>query len=162
MTAAQYSTQSTLLLRADGHVIALPPPPEAPTVFRALLPRGERERLPSRRKHETFAMGVGGHKIKIQIGTRSEGSVCELFLRLHKEGAPLRALMHTIARLVSACVQYGMPLAEIAADLRAHEGGPVLDVEGHEEIGHALSLIDAIGQVLETYPDGRKEGAPCG
>ncbi len=141
--------------------------PQAPAQHEApalALPRGVRERLPGRRAHSTDSICVGGHKIKVQIGTRPDGTPCELFLRLHKEGAPVRALMNTIARLVSAGLQYGMPLAEIVTDLRAHEDGPALTVEDHETIRTASSLLDAIGQILATYPGGekREEARPCG
>ncbi len=137
-------------------------PVSAPSPQRAGLVRGERERLPSRRDHTTHGLCVGGHKMKVQIGTRADGTVCELFIRMHKEGAPVRALVSAIARIVSSALQHGVPLAELASDLRAFEDGSDLTVEGHDKIKRASSMHDAIGQILETYPGGRKQVPPCG
>ena len=142
----------------------VPSPPAAPKppARRPGLARGERERLPTRRGHETHGITVGPFKIMVQIGTRPDGTVCELFVRMHKEGAPVRALMNGVARLVSGALQHGTPLAELARDLQAFEDGPELVVAGHETITSTTSLLAAIGQILETYPGGRKEGPPCG
>ena len=58
-----------------------------------------RERMPERRKGYTQKAVVGGHKVYLRTGEYSDGSLGEIFIDMHKEGAGFRAMMNNFASL---------------------------------------------------------------
>ena len=72
----------------------------------------EREKMPERRKGYTQKAIVGGHKVYLRTGEYSDGSLGEIFIDMHKEGAGFRAMMNNFAIAVSVGLQYGVPLEE--------------------------------------------------
>ncbi|MGB0512887.1 MAG: vitamin B12-dependent ribonucleotide reductase, partial [Paracoccaceae bacterium] len=72
----------------------------------------EREKMPERRKGYTQKAIVGGHKVYLRTGEYTDGSLGEIFIDMHKEGAGFRAMMNNFAIAVSVGLQYGVPLEE--------------------------------------------------
>lgn len=128
-------------MRADQTPLPIGVPPMP-------VERGRRERLPTKRRLTTFAVRIGGHSVHVSLGHRANGSICEVFIDLHKEGASFRSAMHVIARLISAELQCGMPLAKIVRQLEGECFEPSGEVEGHDTIKKATSIVDFIAQAI--------------
>ncbi len=73
-------------------------------------PHGIRVRLPKKRRGFTQEARVGGHKIFLRTGEYEDGTLGEIFIDMHKEGAAFRSLMNCFAMSVSVGLQYGVPL----------------------------------------------------
>ncbi len=81
-------------------------------VVEKVVQRGERRRLPNRRKGYTQKATVGGHKVYLRTGEHEDGRLAEVFIDMHKEGSAFRSLMHNFAIAISMGLQYGVPLEE--------------------------------------------------
>ncbi|MDR3191920.1 MAG: adenosylcobalamin-dependent ribonucleoside-diphosphate reductase, partial [Treponema sp.] len=57
--------------------------------------RGRRRSLPNRRVGYTQKAKLGGHSIFIRTGEYADGSLGEIFLDMHKEGAAFRSLLNS-------------------------------------------------------------------
>ena len=68
--------------------------------------------LPHRRAGYTQKASVGGHKIYLRTGEYEDGTLGEIFLDMHREGAAFRSLMNCFAIAVSLGLQHGVPLEE--------------------------------------------------
>ena len=55
---------------------------------------------------------VAGHKIYLRTGEYDDGTLGEIFIDMHKEGAAFRSMMNCFAIAVSKGLQYGVPLEE--------------------------------------------------
>jgi len=66
----------------------------------------ERERLPDRRTGYIQKASVGGHKVYLHTGEFEDGSLGEIFIDMHKEGAAFRSLMNNFAIAISIGLQY--------------------------------------------------------
>ena len=88
----------------------------------------ERKKLPGRRKGYTQKASVGGHKVYLRTGEYDDGTLGEIFIDMHKEGAAFRSLMNNFAIAISLGLQYGVPLDEyVEAVLRSRASSqPVL------------------------------------
>ena len=92
-----------------------PPPPSQlvdATVERALAkhPEPVRRRLPKKRTGFTQEARVAGHKVFLRTGEYVDGSLGEIFIDMHKEGAPFRSMLNCFAISISKGLQYGVPL----------------------------------------------------
>ena len=108
----------------------------------------KRRRLPHRRAGYTQKAVVGGHKIYLRTGEYEDGSLGEIFLDMHKEGAAFRSLMNCFAIAVSLGLQHGVPLDEFADAFvftRFEPNGPV---QGHDQIKMVTSVIDYVFREL--------------
>ncbi|HLB80592.1 MAG TPA: vitamin B12-dependent ribonucleotide reductase, partial [Dongiaceae bacterium] len=65
----------------------------------------ERRRLPARRKGYTQKAMVGGHKVYLRTGEYEDGTLGEIFVDMHKEGAAFRSLMNNFAIAISIGLQ---------------------------------------------------------
>src|SRR6266446_9574182 len=63
--------------------------------------RADRRRLPQRRKSYIQKAIVGGHKVYLHTGEYEDGSLGEIFVDMHKEGAAFRSLMNNFAIAIS-------------------------------------------------------------
>ncbi len=72
----------------------------------------KRRKLPHRRGGYTQKAVVGGHKIYLRTGEYSDGTLGEIFLDMHREGAAFRSLMNCFAISISLGLQHGVPLEE--------------------------------------------------
>ena len=117
----------------------------------------ERIRMPDRRKGYTQKALVGGHKVYIRTGEYDDGSLGEIFVDMHKEGAAFRSLMNNFAIAVSIGLQYGVPLEEYVDAFTFTRFEPAGKVEGNSSIRMATSILDYIFRELAVSYLGRYE-----
>ncbi|MCB2111681.1 MAG: vitamin B12-dependent ribonucleotide reductase, partial [Rhodobacteraceae bacterium] len=112
------------------------------------LVRSHREKLPERRKGYTQKAIVGGHKVYLRTGEYKDGSLGEIFIDMHKEGAGFRAMMNNFAIAVSVGLQYGVPLEEFVDAFTFTKFEPAGMVQGNDSIKNATSILDYIFREL--------------
>ncbi len=110
--------------------------------------RAGREKLPERRKGYTQKAVVGGHKVYLRTGEYQDGSLGEIFIDMHKEGAGFRAMMNNFAIAVSVGLQYGVPLEEFVDAFTFTKFEPAGMVQGNDSIKNATSILDYIFREL--------------
>ncbi|MDR1933123.1 MAG: adenosylcobalamin-dependent ribonucleoside-diphosphate reductase [Spirochaetales bacterium] len=111
-----------------------------------------RKPLPNRRKGYTQKAKIGGHSLFLRTGNYADGSLGEIFLDMHKEGAAFRSLLNSFAIAVSLGLQYGVPLEEYVEAFTFSKFDPNGIVHGHENIKMATSVLDFIFRDLAlTY-----------
>jgi len=117
----------------------------------------KRRRMPQRRKGYTQKAIVGGHKVYLRTGEYGDGTLGEIFIDMHKEGAAFRSLMNCFAISISLGLQYGVPLEEYIDAFvfsRFEPSGPVV---GNDRIKLATSIIDYIFRELAITYLGRDD-----
>jgi ribonucleoside-diphosphate reductase alpha chain len=112
------------------------------------LVKSHREKLPERRKGYTQKAIVGGHKVYLRTGEYKDGSLGEIFIDMHKEGAGFRAMMNNFAIAVSVGLQYGVPLEEFVEAFTFTKFEPAGMVQGNDSIKNATSILDYIFREL--------------
>ncbi len=112
------------------------------------LVKSHREKMPERRKGYTQKAVVGGHKVYLRTGEYSDGSLGEIFIDMHKEGAGFRAMMNNFAIAVSVGLQYGVPLEEFVDAFTFTKFEPAGMVQGNDSIKNATSILDYIFREL--------------
>ncbi|MEO0713622.1 MAG: TSCPD domain-containing protein [Pseudomonadota bacterium] len=123
---------------------------------------GSRSRLPDRRKGYIQKATVGGHKVYLHTGEFDDGSLGEIFLDMHKEGAAFRSLMNNFAIAISIGLQYGVPLDEYVDAFVFTRFEPAGDVTGNDKITKATSILDYIFRELAVSYLGRDDLAELG
>ena len=108
----------------------------------------ERRKLPSRRKGYTQKAVVGGHKLYLRTGEYEDGTLGEIFVDMHKEGAAFRSLMNSFAIAISIGLQYGVPLEEFVEAFSYTRFDPSGVVQGNDTIKLATSVLDYIFREL--------------
>ena len=116
-----------------------------------------RHKLPARRKGYTQKAVVGGHKVYLRTGEYDDGSIGEIFIDMHKEGAAFRSLMNNFAIAISIGLQYGVPLEEYVDAYTFTKFEPSGRVEGNETIKMATSLLDYLFRELAISYLGRDD-----
>jgi ribonucleoside-diphosphate reductase alpha chain len=109
---------------------------------------GQRARLPKKRRGFTQEARVGGHKIFLRTGEYDNGTLGEIFIDMHKEGAAFRSLMNCFAMSVSVGLQYGVPLQTYVDQFTFTRFEPQGPVEGHPYVKFATSIVDFIFRAL--------------
>jgi ribonucleoside-diphosphate reductase alpha chain len=128
---------------------AAPTPAPAPlAVADPVHPTSVRVRLPHKRLGFTQEARVGGHKIFLRTGEYLDGSLGEIFIDMHKEGAAFRSLMNCFAMAVSVGLQYGVPLETYVDQYTFTRFEPQGSVAGHDNIKFATSIVDYIFRVI--------------
>jgi ribonucleoside-diphosphate reductase alpha chain len=117
----------------------------------------ERKRLPNRRKSYTQKAIVGGHKVYLHTGEYEDGTVGEIFIDMHKEGAAFRSLMNNFAIAISIGLQYGVPLEEFVEAFTFTRFEPNGIVEGNDAIKMATSILDYVFRELAISYLGRAD-----
>jgi ribonucleoside-diphosphate reductase alpha chain len=143
---------------------------EAAELARELLPSGEevaarvvveylreRRRLPERRAGYTQKASVGGHKVYVRTGEYSDGTLGEVFIDMHKEGAAFRSLMNSFAIAISLGLQHGVPLEEYVDAFVFTRFEPNGMVTGNPHIKMSTSVIDYIFRELAISYLGRDD-----
>ncbi len=108
----------------------------------------EREKMPDRRKGYTQKAVVGGHKLYLRTGEYDDGSLGEIFIDMHKEGAALRSLLNNFAIAISLGLQYGVPLEEYVDAFTFTRFEPAGPVQGNDTIKFATSILDYVFREL--------------
>jgi ribonucleoside-diphosphate reductase alpha chain len=103
-----------------------------------------RRPLPNRRKGYTQKAKIGGHSLFLRTGEYPDGSMGELFLDMHREGAAFRSLLNSFAIAVSLGLQYGVPLEEYVDAFVFTRFEPNGVVQGHDNIKITTSVLDFI------------------
>lgn len=109
---------------------------------------GARRELPSRRTGYTQKAIVGGHKVYLRTGEFEDGTLGEIFIDMHKEGAGFRAMMSNFAISVSIGLQYGVPLEEYVDAFTFTKFEPAGLVKGNDTIRNATSILDYVFREL--------------
>ncbi|AKF10436.1 vitamin B12-dependent ribonucleotide reductase [Sandaracinus amylolyticus] len=111
-------------------------------------PISVRHRMSKRRRGFTQEAKVGGHKVFLRTGEYENGSLGEIFIDMHKEGAAFRSLMNCFAISVSMGLQHGVPLSAYVDQFTFTRFEPGGLVEGHPNIKFSTSIIDYVFRVL--------------
>jgi len=117
----------------------------------------QRRRLPQRRKGYTQKSVVGGHKVYLRTGEYEDGTLGEIFVDMHKEGAAFRSLMNSFAIAISMGLQYGVPLEKFVEAFSFTRFEPSGIVQGNDSIKMATSIIDYIFRELAISYLGRTD-----
>ena len=117
----------------------------------------KRRRLPQRRAGYTQKAMIGTHKVYLRTGEYRDGTLGEIFVDMHKEGAAFRSLMNCFAIAVSLGLQYGVPLEEFVDAYIFTRFEPNGVVQGNERIKSSTSLIDYIFRELAVSYLDRKD-----
>ncbi len=107
----------------------------------------ERKKLPSRRVGFTQKAKIGGQTVFVRTGNYDDGTLGEIFVDMHKEGASFRSLMNCFAISVSIGLQYGVPLEEFVNKFTFTRFEPSGMVD-HPNIKNASSVVDYIFRLL--------------
>ena len=107
---------------------------------------------PPRRNGYTQKAIIGGHKLYLRTGEYEDGTLGEIFLDMHKEGAAFSSLMNYFAIAISLGLQHGVPLEEFVEAFvftRFEPNGPV---KLNDRIKMSTSIIDYVFRELAiTY-----------
>ena len=108
----------------------------------------KRNKLPQRRKGYTQKASINNHKVYLRTGEYMDGSLGEIFIDMHKEGAAFRSLMNNFAISISIGLQYGVPLEEFVEAFTFTKFEPSGKVHGNDRILSASSILDYIFREL--------------
>jgi ribonucleoside-diphosphate reductase alpha chain len=130
-----------------------------PTAIPNMATRAEavRRRLPARRGGFTQEARVAGHKVFLRTGEYEDGTLGEIFIDMHKEGAAFRSMINCFAIAISKGLQYGVPLEEFVDTFTFTRFEPQGVVSGHPNIKLATSIIDYVFRVLGLEYLGRTD-----
>ena len=117
----------------------------------------EKKRLPNKRKGFTQKGKVGGQTVFVRTGEYDDGTLGEIFIDMHKEGASFRSLMNCFSIAISVGLQYGVPLEEFVDKFAFTRFEPSGMVEGHPNIKNSTSIVDYIFRLLGFEYLGREE-----
>jgi len=142
----------------------LPAPPQQQQVVEKVVVRylAKQRRLPNRRKGYTQKAKIGGQSIFLRTGEYEDGTLGEIFIDMHKEGAAFRSLLNCFAIAVSLGLQYGVPLDEFVDQFIFTKFEPSGVVVGNDHIKMATSVIDYIFRELAITYLGRQDLAHSG
>ena len=108
----------------------------------------EKKSMPAKRQGFTQKAAVGGQTIYVRTGEYEDGTLGEIFIDMHKEGATFRSLMNCFAIAISVGLQYGVPLEEFVDKFAFTRFEPSGMVSGHANIKSATSIVDYIFRLL--------------
>jgi ribonucleoside-diphosphate reductase alpha chain len=117
----------------------------------------ERKKLPAKRSGFTQKARVGGQTIFVRTGEYDDGTLGEIFIDIHKEGASFRSLMNCFAIAISIGLQYGVPLEKYVEKFTFTRFDPSGFVENHPNIKSATSIVDYIFRLLGLEYLGRTD-----
>ncbi|HEX7366474.1 MAG TPA: vitamin B12-dependent ribonucleotide reductase [Pelobium sp.] len=104
--------------------------------------------MPAKRRGFTQKASIDGQTVFVRTGEYGDGTLGEIFVDMHKEGATFRSLMNCFAIAVSVGLQYGVPLEEYVEKFTFTRFEPAGMVTGHANIKSATSIIDYIFRML--------------
>ena len=116
-----------------------------------------RRRLPDRRAGYTQKARIGNHKMYIRTGEYEDGTLGEIFIDMHKEGAAFRSMTNCFAIAVSLGMQHGVPLEEYVDAFLFTRFEPNGVVQGNPYIKMSTSIIDYIFRELAITYLGRTD-----
>ena len=142
----------------DAPVIA-EPRPDAIRIAEKIIYRyiAKRRRLPDRRAGYTQKARIGNHKLYLRTGEYGDGTLGEIFVDMHKEGAAFRSMTNCFAIAVSLGLQHGVPLDEFVDAFLFTRFEPHGVVAGNPHIKMTTSIIDYIFRELAITYLGRHD-----
>ncbi|MFL2931628.1 MAG: vitamin B12-dependent ribonucleotide reductase [bacterium] len=126
-------------------------------IIKRYVYQSRRRKLPSRRAGYTQKAIVGGHKVYLRTGEYEDGSIGEIFIDMHKEGAAFRSLMNCFAISISLGLQHGVPIDEFVDAFVFTRFEPGGMVSGNPHIKMSTSIIDYIFRELAITYLGRHD-----
>lgn len=129
---------------------------EDTTFKRQLSAIVERKKLPSKRYGFTQKAKIGGQTVFVRTGEYGDGTIGEVFIDMHKEGASYRSVLNCFAIAVSIGLQYGVPLEEFVSKFVFSRFEPSGGVD-HPNIKNATSVIDYLFRLLAFEYLGRND-----
>jgi ribonucleoside-diphosphate reductase alpha chain len=114
-----------------------------------------RRRLPDRRAGYTQKTRIGNHKMYLRTGEYDDGTLGEIFVDMHKEGAAFRSMTNCFAIAVSLGLQHGVPLEEFVDAFVFTRFEPNGVIQGNPHIKMSTSIIDYIFRELAVTYLGR-------
>ena len=126
-------------------------------IIKRYVYQSRRRKLPSRRAGYTQKAVVGGHKVYLRTGEYEDGSIGEIFIDMHKEGAAFRSLMNCFAISISLGLQHGVPIDEFVDAFVFTRFEPGGMVSGNPHIKMSTSIIDYIFRELAITYLGRHD-----
>ena len=102
-----------------------------------------RERLPRRRRSNTFAFRVADCEGYVTVGEYEDGRPGEVFIKVSKQGSTLAGIMDAFSISISLGLQHGVPLATYVrkySNMKFEPAGMTDDAE----LRIATSLVDYI------------------
>lgn len=108
----------------------------------------QKKSLPYKRRGFTQKATIDGQTVFVRTGEYEDGTLGEIFVDMHKEGATFRSLMNCFAIAVSVGLQYGVPLEEYVEKFTFTRFEPAGMVTGHPNIKSSTSIIDFIFRLL--------------
>jgi len=148
--------QETAIAKAAGHT-ALHTAAANAAVGAQLTFAPVRRKMPGKRRGFTQEAAVAGHKVYIRTGEYDDGTLGEIFIDMHKEGAAYRSMMNCFAISLSLGLQYGVPLKEFVDKFTFTRFEPSGMVDGHPNVKMATSIVDYIFRVLGLEYLGRTD-----
>ncbi len=115
-----------------------------------------RRRLPKKRAGFTIEAKVAGHKVYLRTGEYDDGTLGEIFIDMHKEGAAFRSMLNCLAISVSLGLQHGVPLEEFVDVFTFTRFEPQGMVD-HPNIKSATSVVDFVFRALGMEYLGRTD-----
>src|SRR5205085_2533705 len=116
-----------------------------------------RRQLPNRRAGYTQKARIGNHKVYLRTGEYEDGTLGEIFLDMHKEGAAFRSMTNCFAIAISLGLQHGVPLEEFVDAFLFTRFEPNGPVQGNPYIKMTTSIIDYIFRELAITYLGRHD-----
>jgi len=116
----------------------------------------EKKKLPAKRNGFTMKGKIDGQSIFLTTGEYNDGTLGEIFVEMHKEGATLKGLLNCFAVAVSVGLQYGVPLEEFVNKFSFTRFEPAGFVD-HPYIKNANSVIDYLMRILAYEYLGRED-----
>ncbi|MFO0968302.1 MAG: hypothetical protein U0793_22325 [Gemmataceae bacterium] len=116
-----------------------------------------RRRLPDRRSGYTQKCRIGNHKVYLRTGEYEDGTLGEIFIDMHKEGAAFRSMTNCFAIAISLGLQHGVPLDEFMDAFLFTRFEPNGMVAGNPHIKMTTSIIDYIFRELAISYLGRHD-----
>ena len=115
----------------------------------------KRRRLPDRRAGYTQQSTIDGHEIFLRTGEYIDGTLGEIFIDMHKEGAAFRSIVNAFATAVSFGLQHGVPLEDLVEEFLLRRFEPNGIVKDHPSIEMTTSIIDYVFRDLAIAYLGR-------
>ncbi len=106
-----------------------------------------RRRLPQKRVGITHEVSIGGQRFVLRTGEYSDGTLGEIFIDMHKEGAAYRSVMNCFAIAVSLGLQYGVPLGKFVSIFSGTRFEPFGKTDD-PTVPAATSIIDYVFRAL--------------
>jgi len=123
------------------------------------IPLIMRRRPPKCRRGETHKFTIqGSHKGYLTVNLYDDGTPCELFLTMNKEGSFASGMAGVFAKMLSLAIQYGIPFEELSQSFKFTRFEPSGFVD-NPEIPTAESVVDYVIKYLELMCEKAEKAA---